>query len=131
MRKTFSVLVSLGLMACASGNCRSQQIKNQTPTPSSSVVEATATPVVVAQGDRVRVFKYDGSKQCSLGEVIPLEKMKAELKEIQVFKAESKSDGLMHLTVCGGSTGRAHVFEINKTQLEAAKKLGFREWTFD
>jgi hypothetical protein len=117
-------------MSCAQGNCRSQRLKDSAA-QNPAEVEATVPQAVVAQGDRVRVFKYDGSKQCNMGEVIPLDKMKQELKDIQVFKAESKADGLMHLAVCGGSTGRAHVFEIKKTQLEAAKKLGFREWTFD
>lgn len=80
---------------------------------------------------RVKVFKYDGSLQCGKAKPVSVSEMQRELKGIAVYSAENKPDGLMHVQVCGSPTGRANVYEIDKSTLEAAKKLGFKEWTFE
>ncbi len=80
---------------------------------------------------RIKVFKYDGSLQCGMGKAIPAAEMQKELEGITVYSAENKPDGLMHIQVCGSPTGRANVYEIDKSSLELAKKKGFKEWTFE
>jgi hypothetical protein len=82
---------------------------------------------------RTKVFKYDGSLQCGKGKAVPVAEMQKELTaaHIQVYSSANKPDGLMHIQVCGSATGRANVYEIDKTSLEAAKKLGYKEWTFE
>lgn len=81
--------------------------------------------------DRVKVFKADGSLQCGQGKAIPVAEMQKQLKGITVFSAVNKMDGLMHIQACGTPTGQSNVYEIDRADLEKAKKLGFREWTFD
>ena len=117
---------ALLMSACQSGNCRSQP-ENQ------KKIDAQPEPALQSKTvmDRVRVFKYDGSLQCNQGKSVSVQDMQKELKGLQVFKAENKSDGLMRTMVCGTPTGRANVYEIQKTDLAEAKKRGFQEWTFD
>lgn len=75
----------------------------------------------------VFVAKSDGAKQCE-GKGIAPEKMEADLKDIKVFSKSNQSDGLMRTAVCGASSGRFNVFEIEAKDLEKAKTLGFKEW---
>ncbi|MGE3756351.1 MAG: hypothetical protein AB7H97_01270 [Pseudobdellovibrionaceae bacterium] len=105
------------LTACVSGHCRKNRDSKGAP-----VAEKTI---------RVKVYKYDGTLQCGMGKLIPLDDMKRELGSIPVHSAENKADGLMHITMCGSITGTANIYEIDKENLEKAKKLGFKEWTFD
>lgn len=81
--------------------------------------------------ERIRVSKPDGSLQCGMGKAVSVEEMKKQLDRIQVFSAENKADGLMHIQMCGSPTGKHNVYEINRADLEKAKKLGFKEWTWD
>lgn len=89
-------------------------------------VQATNSPAA-----RVKVFKYDGSQQCGMGKAIPVAVMQKDLAGITVFTAENKADGLMHIQACGTPTGRANVYEIERTSLEVAQKKGFKEWVFE
>lgn len=101
------------------------------PAGAASATNAAATQVTNNPQTRVKVFKYDGSLQCGMGKPIPVSEMQKELAGITVYSAENKPDGLMHIQACGTATGRANVYEIDKTALEAAKKKGFKEWTFE
>jgi hypothetical protein len=121
------LILSFVSLSCAQGNCRMQKDATSKDTDS---VAANANVATAAQ-DRIRVFKYDGSKQCGQGKAIPLTKMQTELKKIPVYSAENKSDRLMHMQMCGTNTGTANVYEIDRNNLEAAQKAGFREWTFE
>lgn len=137
LKIAFAALVLIPMMAmagCASGNCRKNRMDDG--------INPAAAPVETGRGvseaqmatkptDRLRVFKYDGSLQCNQGKVIPIESMKAELEGIQVFASETKSDNQMHIQRCGALTGKAHVFEIDRKDLDQAKKQGFSLWTFD
>jgi hypothetical protein len=121
--------LSLALAAsfgCAQGNCRSQATNPATPAQMEAQMKTTSS----AQ-DRIRVFKYDGSLQCNQGKKIPLEVMAKELGSIPIFKSVNKQDGLMHIQKCGSPTGKANVYEIDSSNLAEARKLDFREWTFD
>lgn len=121
------VVFALALGACASGNCRKNQAhETAAKAPASSEAIMTAKPM-----DRVRVFKYDGSLQCNQGEGTPVEVMQRELKDIQVYRSEKTSDGQMRIQRCGSLTGQANVYEIDRKDLDQAKKLGFQLWTFE
>lgn len=113
----FLVMLTLG---CSSTNCRLQEAENM----KKSVEKVAVVP-------SVRVYKYDGSLQCGMGKSIPLEEMKADLKNLKIISAAHKNDGLMRIQLCGSPTGNANVYEISKDDLEKALALGFREWTFD
>ncbi len=38
---------------------------------------------------------------------------------------------MMRIQVCGAPTGNSNVYEIDRKDLEAALKVGFKEWTFE
>jgi hypothetical protein len=111
----------LVLIGCAQGNCRSQKLDS---------VEPTGTTLALLS-QRIRVYKYDGSKQCGMGKAVSLDEMKKQLGDIAVFSQMNMADNLMRTQVCGNDTGRANVYEIDQSRLEDAKKKGFKEWTFD
>lgn len=125
MKKYFPFLF-LFLLACGTGPCKEVQTQN-----SQESIQASLPVNELKPSDRVKVFKPDGSLQCGMGKMIPIEQMQKELKDIQVFSATNKQDGLMHIQACGTPTGQCHVFEVPRSDLEKARKLGFREWTFD
>ena len=83
--------------------------------------------VWVFERPKVDVFKYDGSLQCSLGREIPLETMAEELKKagIKVEASRKGHDGLVHISVCGASTGSLNVYTIAGESLSEARALGF------
>ncbi len=125
------ILFTLALafnVGCVTGNCRS--VKEAQKTPEQIQREALA-PANTNSKTRILVYKYDGTLQCGMGKQIGLDEMKAQLKGVNIFSAENKSDNLMHVQACGTPTGRANVFEIDNSQIETAKKAGFQEWTFD
>lgn len=116
------------LAACSHGNCRGQANKDaKTATP--AVSEVAVTPS--SSSNRVKVFKYDGSLQCGQGEKIAIATMQKELKDIKVFSSQNQNDGMMRIQLCGSPTGNANVYEIDRKDLEAALKLGFKEWTVE
>lgn len=78
--------------------------------------------------DRVKVFKADGSLQCGQGKATPVAEMQKELKGIKVHSAVNQNDGMMRIQLCGSPTGMINVYEIDRKDLEAALKLGFKEF---
>jgi len=78
----------------------------------------------------VLVFKYDGSRQCGEGNVLPIDVMAKDLGSIKIFNRSTRNDGMMRTQVCGAGTGQAHVFEIAAGDLEKAISNGFKQWTF-
>lgn len=135
MRKALLLLPFIfTLGACTHGNCRSQK-KDVNPNATASSVAAPAASagvgVVSAKTERVKVFKADGSLQCGQGKAIPVAEMQKDLKNIKVYSAANKNDGMMRIQVCGSPTGQNNVYEIDRKDLEAAVKLGFKEWTVD
>jgi hypothetical protein len=124
----FSILFTgFFMVACQSGNCRSQRT---TVADEKAVNEAVAQVSTNAQA-RVKVFKYDGSLQCGMGKPTGIADMQKDLKGFAVYSAENKTDNLMHIQACGTPTGRANVYEIDRNSLEEVKKKGFKEWTFE
>ncbi|MCH2533356.1 MAG: hypothetical protein MK008_02825 [Bdellovibrionales bacterium] len=116
MKLIFS-LFFIFIVGCTQGNCNRKPDMGNEDTKAANV-------------ETVWVYKYDGSRQCGLGEVISLGEMKSELEELLIYKMEKRNDGLMRTMNCGAPTGMANVYEIAKKDLELAKKLGFKEWSF-
>lgn len=116
--------------ACTHGNCRSQKKGIEA---SATTVSKTEVPVSASSlpTDRVKVCKTDGSLQCGQGNPISLEEMQKQLKGIKVYSSLNKNDGLMRIQVCGAPTGNHNIYEIDRKDLEAALKAGFKEWTFE
>lgn len=124
------LITFLGLFsACVGGHCYDkrtklnpymQEMKTQTLLPKRATTAVT----------HVLAYKYNGSKQCAQGQLVSLAEMQTELKEIEVYNAQVKNDGLMHIMVCGGETGDANVYEIDKKDLSKAEGRGFKVWRF-
>ena len=86
---------------------------------------------VVGDATRVLVYKDDGSLQCAQGQAKTPAEMAKELKGIKIFSSLKKSDGLMHIQVCGSKTGQVNVFEILESDLPRAEKKAFKLWNLD
>lgn len=146
MKKLGLGLLALGFTAaCTSGPCRGvknpelahQQETKQLPTATSIGPSATPVPAAsptkgmampeIATKPTVFVYKADGSRQCAQGKAIPLDEMEKQLKGIKVHSRENRSDGLMHIQVCGSPTGMINVFEIDAQSLKTAEKRGFKK----
>lgn len=113
---------SLLLVSCASGPCKEPKAPADRPlTPAVAPSQKTAEV-------KIKVAKSDGSKQCGAKQGLTPEAMESQLKGIKVYSREKKNDGLMRIQMCGADTGQHNVYEIDASQLEAAKKLGFEEW---
>jgi hypothetical protein len=110
------------LGACVSGHCR-----KSTPPPNVASDEKAGD---TDANSHVFVSKADGSLQCKKGKAISVDKMKEELKGIEVFSAAKKQDGLMHIQLCGSPSGMFNVFEIATKDLPAAEKLKFKKWLY-
>ena len=129
IKTAFLLLIYITFQSCASGHCRhikEEQLKN-----SGVVPELKATPVKTSTADRVRIFKYDGSLQCGMGQSKSLTEIKAELSSIHVYESWKRHDGVMRIQLCGSPTGQSNVYEIDRKNLEFALKQGFKEWTLD
>lgn len=123
----YSILSALILAGCAQHHCRRPP---DAPAPAVVAPQGGEVPVE-ATSRKVRVYKYDGSLQCGQGKAVSVEQMGKELKNVTVFSSQKKSDGLMHIQVCGSPTGMANVYEILEADLVKAEKAGFKMWTFE
>jgi len=119
-------LMSMTLLGCATGKC-----VNQTTGPVAKAETPGGALKPDSKLDHVKVYKPDGSLQCGQGKAIPVADMQKELKDIKVYSSSNQNDGMMRIQVCGSPTGNNNVYEIDRKNLEAAIKLGFKEWTFD
>lgn len=130
VRTMVPLLVTLSLVAgCKTGHCRRQ---SEAPAEAKPLEATDATaPAKPVAGDRVFIFKYDGSLQCKMGKPIDVDVMAKELKGITIYSSQKKPDGLMHIQVCGSATGIANVYEIPASSLKAAEGKGFKKWSFE
>ena len=69
--------------------------------------------------DTVRVFRYDGSLQCGMGQAVSLDEMAKELTAVNigVLSSEKRVVPGFIITLCGAPTGIANVYEIAKDDL--------------
>ena len=124
------LLSSAALMsACSTAKCRTQK-DTQAKVGAEAAVVAGGADSSSSQ-DRVRVYKPDGSLQCGQGRAIPLNEMEKDLKGIKTYSSINKNDGMMRIQVCGSPTGNSNIYEIDRKDLAAALKAGFKEWTFE
>lgn len=125
---TLPLLFVLG--ACSHGNCKTQKAdKSIGVSATKSGEEMPMAPSLKV--DRVKVYKEDGSLQCGQGKAVSIAEMQSQLKNIHVYSAENKNDGMMRIQLCGSPTGNNNVYEIDRKDLDAALKAGFKEWTFE
>ena len=91
----------------------------------------------VFSADTVKVFRYDGSLQCGMGQAVPLDEMAKELTavNIKVLSSEKSVVSGFIIALCGAPTGRANVYEIAQddflripTDRQGVKR--FRPWVF-
>lgn len=120
--KLVLLMLSMGfvLTACSHANCGAQKTDNKS---AGVIVEKNSST------DKVKVFKADGTLQCGQGKKIDISEMQKDLKGIKVYSSENKNDGMMRIQLCGTATGNSNVYEIDRKDLEAALKAGFKEWT--
>ena len=102
---TAAVLI-MTLMGCASGHCLGTKAEK-----------------------KIKIYKPDGSLQCTGGKVTSLEAMAKELGDIKIYSQENKSDGMMHVMMCGTPTGRVNVYEINEADFSKVSGLGFKKFS--
>lgn len=131
MKKLIFFLIALSLMGCANKNCR-QVREEASPGAAPVAVSKEKDPMSkTALADRVKVHKADGSLQCGQGKAITLPEMQKQLGDIQVHKSYNQNDGMMRIQVCGSATGNSNIYEIDRKDLAAAMKAGFKEWTIN
>ena len=133
MKSIILCLLTVFIASCSSKHCRTE--RNVIPPKGPVELKTSETsspekPISKDQIETVRVYKYDGTKQCSKGKEVTLNVMAEELKGLDVFVKEKLSDGLMRIQVCGQSTGMANVYEIRRSDLEKAESRGFKVWDF-
>lgn len=117
-------------VGCASTNCKRKE--NIPPLPEGVGPKiAHATEIDSEANKRVLVFKYDGSRQCEEGTGQTVEEMAKQLAGVTIYSQENRYDGQVHMTVCGGNTGSANVYEIDRKDLPAAQAAGFKIWNFE
>jgi hypothetical protein len=106
-----------------------------------STLAAVLTVVMtgpVFSADTVKVFRYDGSLQCGMGQAVPLDEMAKELTaaNIKVLSSEKRVVPGFIIALCGAPTGIANVYEIAKDDVpripagqQAVKR--FQLWIYD
>ncbi len=124
----YASILSLALFGCATGKCVDVNTAHPVTTAPNSG-DSVMKPE--SKLDRVKVFKADGSLQCGQGKMISTADMQKDLKDIKVYSSLNKNDGMMRIQVCGTPTGNSNVYEIDRSNLAAALKLGFKEWSYD
>ncbi len=120
------------LVACAEGHCR--KVENLENSQKINQPNSTAPAGSNSENEskRVLVYKDDGSLQCSKKKGKSPQEMAKELApEVQSFSQSKRSDGLMHIQVCGQKTGQVNVFEILESDLAKAQRKSFKLWNLD
>jgi hypothetical protein len=106
-------------------------IKPNRKTTAYSINRVKTCPALVVEVEKtttIFVSKSDESKQCDTASGVSLSAMQTQLTDITVYSAVKKSDGLMHIALCGAETGNYNVYEIAAVDVEKATKIGFSEW---
>lgn len=123
------LLFALG--ACSHGNCRTQKTADKSLNPEAAKTGGEMPIAPSSKVERVKVYKEDGSLQCGQGKAVSITEMQTQLKNIHVYSAQNKNDGMIRIQLCGTPTGNSNVYEIDRKDLEAALKAGFKEWTYE
>jgi hypothetical protein len=134
-------MTALALVACSSRPCREPRDPSLDQTQARSGLAKAAlssAPEDKSRGLsagadtnaplRSRVYKPDGSRQCEKRGGNSVELVERELAGIPVYQREKRSDGLMHIQVCGSPTGMINIYEIDSSNLKKAEERGFKKW---
>ncbi|MBO9668724.1 MAG: hypothetical protein J7501_18135 [Bdellovibrio sp.] len=125
MKKLMTLLLPIFILgACSHGDCRSEKKRADAKQAGVAVMDGSSA-------ERVKVAKADGSLQCGQGQKIAATEMQKDLKDIKVYSSSNKNDGMMRIQLCGSPTGNYNVYEIDRKDLDAAIKAGFKEWTVE
>ena len=126
------------LVGCTNGPCRQlkhpelaaqQEGKAKSTMPvgdTNGNSSPSASPTTGREGT-VLVYKADGGLQCAMGKGLTPAEMEKQLEGIKVFSRDKRSDGLMHIQICGHPTGMINVFEISADSLKDAEAKGFKK----
>jgi len=118
------ILGSIFVMSCSTQTCAKDQLVKRN--------EDTQKTVSILEGQKnmktIKVYKFDGSKQCENIPGISVDEMAKELSGLKILHSEKKHDGLMRIQVCGQPTGQCNVFEILESDWASAEKAGFKKW---
>jgi hypothetical protein len=81
----------------------------------------------------IKIFKFDGTLQCSMGKEITLEEMQKEIVDRGVQVLSKKKDKVPYYIsdMCGLPTGEVNVFEISAKDYKKINNLGYILWVFD
>ena len=133
MKKYLSTLIVLTVV-CLVASCSTTQCKRKDKVPAmpntSNVDEELNIKASGKKPKTVFVFKSDGSLQCGMGQRVPLKEMAKELGDIKIYSSSNKHDGMMHIQVCGSSTGQVNIYEIAEANLKQAISRGFKPWRY-
>ena len=131
MRSNFIFIFALAcLISCASGHCRRID-SAKAPEEVSAETSPTTESTPIRSTHHVKVYKYDGTLQCGMGQLVKIDEMKKQLADCTVYSQERKHDGRLRPQVCRAQTGWANVYEISADDLDKALRNGFKLWTFD
>ncbi len=122
--KSIRILVLILLTGCTQVHCKDLRKNEPQDIQAQEKILADKNPF-----DRVKVYKLDGSVQCSQGGGIALDVMEKDLQSVTVFEREKQHDGMMRIQKCGTPTGQCNVYTIDKSFLNEALKRGFKQWT--
>jgi hypothetical protein len=83
-------------------------------------------PGTVFSADTVRLFRYDGSLQCGMGQAVPLDEMAKELTavNIRILSSEKRVVSGFIIALCGAPTGIANVSSVSGN---GAHRAGLRD----
>ncbi len=123
----YLIIITLFLVSCSTSQCYRKDKVPAMPN-NSNVDKNLKINKGIDKPKTVFVFKYDGSLQCGQGQAIPIAEMAKQLDGIKIYSQVNRGDGLMHIQVCGSTTGQANVYEIAETDLDKAIKKGFKPW---
>jgi len=110
--------------SCSTTTCTKEQMlkKNEDIEKTASLIESQKNMKTI------KVYKFDGSKQCDNLPGASLDDMAKELASVKIISSEKKHDGLMRIQVCGQPTGQCNVYEILEADWSIAEKAGFKRW---
>jgi hypothetical protein len=118
------------MFSCSTTTCKPNETTDAANAKQPVAGETTVSPTTTMtnQIKKIKIYKPDGSVQCEQGSGTSAADMQKQLGDIKAYSAETKSDGLIRIQVCGQPTGNCNVYEINETDFAKASTLGFKKW---
>jgi hypothetical protein len=137
--RVLSYIIVVLVFGASLGGCASRPCRQPRAPELDQTVKQPATPSNPTSADsgsarnenaplKVRVYQSDGSRQCERRGGKSVETTERELAGISVYHREKRSDGLMHIQVCGSPTGIINIYEIDSSNLKQAEERGFKRW---